>query len=283
MAIKKITEAIHRGFKLANTLLKLYVLSAFFTFMSCSNPKKPGVFIKISNDYDNLVITNVHCTTSERLKTLSFDSIPVLTTKTGFLDMQQNKTDGHYILYYYFIDGHRIWKDSIIQGYYTNGKPLDSVIHFKIEPGDTGKEMRKIWKNFRRAVTSKDKKQFKSLTNEEIYCRAYLKGNEKAQEIFTKRGCMNSNWGVISGMPTEKFVDEKFDLVFTKDLTKKLNTQIPYYSANFKTDVFKEYVFTIDYTPLIDGKEGCEYSFYFTEKENCWVLHSILLSSKDDY
>ncbi|TMM53726.1 hypothetical protein FEE95_17665 [Maribacter algarum] len=103
------------------------------TICSCNFTKEKGIAFKIKNSSD-ATITAVKISTSEDFESITFDSIQKNKSKEGFLSMKNNKMDGDYTLSYIRKNGSAA---GISGGYYTNGRPLDSYIHFEITNDNT--------------------------------------------------------------------------------------------------------------------------------------------------
>lgn len=91
--------------------------------------KESGIKVTITNKSATLV-EDVKFTTSENLGELKFDKIEPHKSVSGFLSMEDNKSDGNYVLEFTRMSGKR---ESNSYGYYTNGATLDSWVEFSIE------------------------------------------------------------------------------------------------------------------------------------------------------
>jgi len=105
----------------------LVLITTFFLF-SCDY-FNTGVEVEIVNVSEKS-IKNIKLYTSENKEVLTFGELKSGEKITDFLNMEENKIDGHYILEFITEDG-EIKKT--IAGYYSNGKSLDQKIIFEIE------------------------------------------------------------------------------------------------------------------------------------------------------
>lgn len=79
-------------------------------------------------------ISNVCIYTSEKVDTLWFQHIKQNESGTGFIDMEKNQGDGHYILEFTNGKGKR---ERVNGGYFTNGGAQNSSIEFEIRSDTT--------------------------------------------------------------------------------------------------------------------------------------------------
>lgn len=99
------------------------------TFNSCYLFRENGIELEIKNNSDK-AISDIKFTTSENLSSIHFKTINPDENVSDFLNMNENKSDGGYILEFTRINGKR---ETSGVGYYTNGGSLDSRVIFKIE------------------------------------------------------------------------------------------------------------------------------------------------------
>jgi hypothetical protein len=96
---------------------------------SCVGPLgNKNIRVNILN-VSNSSISDVKITTSENLDSLFFSTIANNDKEIGTLNMQENKTDGHYQLSYK--QGKKY--HHVNRGYYTNGSALEYSINFIIK------------------------------------------------------------------------------------------------------------------------------------------------------
>lgn len=106
----------------------ILLLISSFLLISCSY-FKTGVEVEIINTTEKPV-KNIKLYTSENKEVLTFATLKSGGKISDFLKMNENKTDGHYILEFTNEKG-EIKKT--VAGYYSNGKSLDQKIIFEIE------------------------------------------------------------------------------------------------------------------------------------------------------
>ena len=95
--------------------------------------KENGIEIKVKNK-SNSTIANVEFTTTERIEIINIEKLEPNKSKTEFLSMKNNKTDGAYSLTFTRANG----KEELIScGYYSNGGSLDHWVDFEIENDTT--------------------------------------------------------------------------------------------------------------------------------------------------
>ena len=90
--------------------------------------KENGIEVKIRNN-SNEPITNVEFTTTERIEIIKIDKIEPNKSKTEFLSMKKNKSDGAYSLTFTRANGK---KELTGGGYYTNGGSRDHRVDFEV-------------------------------------------------------------------------------------------------------------------------------------------------------
>ncbi|WP_396637546.1 hypothetical protein [Maribacter sp. R77961] len=112
---------------------KVILFVYLLTLSSCFLFKDKGVLLKIENVSDHPV-THIKISTSENLDSITFDEIAPKDYREDFLNMKNNKLDGHYTLSYIRQDGSTVTEN---HGYYTNGGALDSWIRFEIQNDTT--------------------------------------------------------------------------------------------------------------------------------------------------
>ena len=108
---------------------KVWTLTLLLWYCACHFPKENGVNIRIKNDSD-LPITNLKFYTSEKLDSVRFNKIEARKSRTGFLSMKNNKTDGSYVLELTRDDE---TNDSYSGGYYTNGGSLENKVIIEVK------------------------------------------------------------------------------------------------------------------------------------------------------
>ena len=96
-------------------------------------PRENGIEVKVKN-ISNETITNVEFTTTERIEFINIDKLKPNKSKTEFLSMKKNKSDGAYSLTFTRANGK---KELISCGYFSNGGSLDHWVDFEIENDTT--------------------------------------------------------------------------------------------------------------------------------------------------
>jgi hypothetical protein len=113
-----------------HTMTKTLYGLLIFAFLSCQNgEKRNGMKVFIENETAHPV-TNIKFRTSEKLNVLTFEKINKHEKVSGFLDMQENKIDGCYVIEFTREGGKKV-TDSF--GYYTNGAATEKWTKFQIK------------------------------------------------------------------------------------------------------------------------------------------------------
>ncbi len=92
-----------------------------------------GIDVEIKNASDK-AITNLEFTTSEKLEVLKIDRIDPNETVEEFLSMEENESDGIYVLTFSRSSGEN---EISAGGYYTNGGSLDNKVVFIVKNDTT--------------------------------------------------------------------------------------------------------------------------------------------------
>lgn len=111
--------------------LVLIVLLSIFT--ACNRRSGKGISVKVKND-SNAEIRGLRITTSEQLASINTRSIKADEDLEGFLNMNDNSTDGSYVISFARENGKT---ERLNRGYYTNGSPLEANMQIEIKADTT--------------------------------------------------------------------------------------------------------------------------------------------------
>ena len=111
-------------------MIKTFFGLLIFTLISCQMVgKENGVNFSIENKSDH-PIENVRFTTSEYLHELKFEIINPNEKVSDFLNMEENRNDGCYVIEFTRKGENKVTKGL---GYYTNGGALEKWAKFQIK------------------------------------------------------------------------------------------------------------------------------------------------------
>ena len=111
-------------------MIKTFFGLLIFTLISCQMVgKEHGVNFSIENKSDH-PIENVRFTTSEHLHELKFEIINPNEEVSDFLNMEENRNDGSYVIEFTRRGENKVTKGF---GYYTNGGALEKWAKFQIK------------------------------------------------------------------------------------------------------------------------------------------------------
>lgn len=107
----------------------IILIILIISLTSCHFFSGNGIEFEIENN-SKTAITDVEFTTSENLNSIKINKIEPGESVNDFLNMEDNQSDGGYILNFKTANG-EIKQSGV--GYYTNGGSLDGRIMFSIE------------------------------------------------------------------------------------------------------------------------------------------------------
>ena len=109
----------------------LIVLLSIFT--ACNRRSSTGISVKVKNN-SNAEIRGLRITTSEQLAAINTRSLKENEDLEGFLNMNDNRTDGSYVISFTRKNGKT---ERFSRGYYTNGGSLETNMQVEIKADTT--------------------------------------------------------------------------------------------------------------------------------------------------
>lgn len=105
------------------------LLTVLGMLISCGNVTHSLINFVINNETTK-AIQDLKFYTSEQIDTMTMEMLDSGNTFSGKLTMENNKTDGHYILEFKRENGQPV---TLNHGYYTNGQPQEHKIVYTIQ------------------------------------------------------------------------------------------------------------------------------------------------------
>lgn len=112
-------------------LILLFLSAVVYSCKKSVNTDR-GISIKLVNN-SRMNITDIKFYTSEEVATYELEQLAPELVVEGFLSMEENKIDGHYILEYTDQEG----EQQRNTGYYTNGAPIEEFVRIEFKADTT--------------------------------------------------------------------------------------------------------------------------------------------------